>query len=347
MNTANNSSKDFLLLGNINMYVLPFFSLYNCDINMIKFKDTEKQRAVFKIDTFDKSYCLKKVYYSEAELLFVYSAMEWAYRNGISVPKLLPSNDGNRYVIYNGMIFILSDWVGGDKCDFDNPLHITLSAKTLSKLHKSSIDFKPISGSSNRSYLQNFNLSLVRHFNTLLDSANSAESTKDKFSKIYLKNFDYNLSLAKIALEISSDIKNDDLSTSLCHGDYVNKNILIEDNKNVNLIDFDKCAYDYSAHDIAYFLRRFLKRPTTNWNIDSTLSFLDTYSQLHPLSSADYKYILAYLAFPQKYWKVSRDYYKNIKKCNKNYFITILEKSLERTARQREFILEMQKILNL
>ena len=35
---------------------------------------------------------------------------------------------------------------------------------------------------------------------------------------------------------------------------------LIEDNKNVNLIDFDKCTYDYSAHDIAYFLRRFLKQ---------------------------------------------------------------------------------------
>ena len=48
---------------------------------MIKFKDTEKQRAVYKIDYIDKSYCLKKVYYNEAELLFVYSAMEWLYRN--------------------------------------------------------------------------------------------------------------------------------------------------------------------------------------------------------------------------------------------------------------------------
>ena len=33
------------------------------EISIIKFKDTDKQRAVYKIDFKEKSYCLKKVYY--------------------------------------------------------------------------------------------------------------------------------------------------------------------------------------------------------------------------------------------------------------------------------------------
>lgn len=53
---------------------------------MIKFKNTEKQRAVYKIEYNNKIYCLKKVYYKRMKIiLYVYSTMEWCYRNGINV----------------------------------------------------------------------------------------------------------------------------------------------------------------------------------------------------------------------------------------------------------------------
>ena len=93
-----------------------------------------------------------------------------------------------------------------------------------------------------------------------------------------------------------------DLSTSLCHGDYVNKDILI--NKDcIWIIDFDKCSYDYCSHDIAYFLRRLLKRPSSNWSTYLTLEVIDSYLENNTLNESDFKYILAYLAFPQKFWE--------------------------------------------
>lgn len=49
----------------------------------------------------------KKVYYDESDLLFVYSAVEWFYRNGIRVPRILPACDGNRFVNYNNMFLYL------------------------------------------------------------------------------------------------------------------------------------------------------------------------------------------------------------------------------------------------
>lgn len=56
----------------------------------------------------------KKVYYDESDLLFVYSAVEWFYRNGIRVPRILPACDGNRFVNYNNMFFILTPWIQGE-----------------------------------------------------------------------------------------------------------------------------------------------------------------------------------------------------------------------------------------
>ncbi len=340
---SNNKSSIIRTLINIDFVkknILPLYNLDNSEVSMIKFKDTDKHRVVFKVTSDNNTYCLKKVYYDEENLLFVYSAMEWLYRHNVKVPKLLPSNNNSRFIVYDNMLFILTPWVNGVKCDFDNEYHRKLSAETLAKLHKTTYNFVPIEGSLKRAGLDDYHNTVSKHFNEILNSANLAAYHKDKFSKIFLDNLDYNLELAKHSLELSSSINISDLSTSLCHGDYVNKNILI-DNSTVWVIDFDKCKVDYCAHDIAYFLRRLLKRPDTNWDINLTLDFLNNYMHLKPLNSSDLKYILAYLAFPQKYWKVSRDYYKNIKKCNKNSFISLFTKGLDRSYNQLEYINKM------
>lgn len=132
---------------NVKKYVLPKYNLQTSDICQIKFKNTEKQRAVYKVTYGNSCYCLKKVYYDEADLLFVYSAVEWFYRNGIKVPRILPACDGNRFVNYNNMLFILTPWIQGEKCDYDRKEHIIYSIENLGKMHASVENFVPIKGS--------------------------------------------------------------------------------------------------------------------------------------------------------------------------------------------------------
>lgn len=343
-NNIYSSDNDLLSIKNMKSFILPHYNLESADVTMVKFKDTDKQRAVYRVDFKDKSYCLKKVYYDESNLLYVYSAMEWLYRNNLNVPKLLPTTSNDRYITYMNMLFILTPWVKGIKCDFDNEYHMKLSSTSLALLHKVSKSFKPIGGSFNRIGCDDYYTSVDKHLEQILISAKQAKHYNDKFSKIFLKNLNANLELAKLSSKISSTINITELSKSLCHGDYVNKNILI-DNSKVWIIDFDKCKFDYCSHDISYFLRRLLKREGTNWDIDLTLRILDDYMTVNPLTSSDLKYILSYIAFPQKYWKISRDYYKNIKRCNKNAFISLLEKGLDRTDSQLSFIKKMIIIL--
>ena len=335
-----NINEELLPVDELKKNILIHYNLENSLVINVKFKNTDKQRAVYKIDYNNQNYCLKKVYYDEENLLYVYSTMEWCYRNGINVPKLLPTINGNRYVKYKDMLFILTPWIYGEKCDFDNINHVLLSSKTLGKLHKSSRNFQPIDGSANREGFENYSESISKHFNQLLLSINNAHKYNDRFSKLFLDNIDENLELAKLSFEVSSSMDLNNLSRSLCHGDYVNKNIIIS-NSSISLIDFDKCKMDYSARDVSYFLRRLLKRENTNWQINLTLDVLDSYIYENELTDSDLKFILAYIAFPQKFWKLSRDYYKNIRKCNKNSFISLMEKGLHKSKSQLDFTYEL------
>lgn len=336
--SAKHLQYELLKEENIKQYILPHYGLENGTVSQIKFKDTDKQRAVYRIETPTNKFCLKKIYFDKPQLLFVYSAIEWLYRYEVNVPRILPTLRGGRFVEKNGMLFILTEWVNGDKCDYDNIENVMNSAANLAHLHKSGMKFQPILGSAERTGFDNIYDSTSKHFQDLLKCSNLSFKYKDRFSKIFLDSFDSNLLLASKALEISSSIDSNNLRKSLCHGDYVNKNIIFDRNNNVFVIDFDKCKMDYCCHDISYFLRRLLKRENTKWDFEIAVNALSLYDKTLSLSIDEYKYIIAYLAFPQKYWKLSKDYYNNINKCNKHSFQSLLIHATKKTEGQLEFI---------
>lgn len=312
--------------ANINKNILPYYGLEHGEVCSIKFKNSDKQRAVYRVSYCDKDYCLKKVYYNSKELLFTYSAIEWLYRSGIKVPRILPALNHSRYVEYDNMLFILTPWIDGCKCDFDQPNHVKLASETLGKFHNNSRNFIPILGSEYKTGFSDLSTSLEKHYTQITNYNVLARKYNDNFSKIYLNNYWGNLHLAKFSYELAATINRDNLSMSLCHSDYVSKNLIVYDD-DLYLIDFDKCKNDYSAFDISYCLRRLLRRDSTLWDLDIAIYFLNHYEKYCKLTLDDYKYILSYLAFPQKFWKISRDYYNNIDNCNKKAFISLLSKT--------------------
>lgn len=340
-------NRDINLLSeeNVKKYVLPCYNLKNANLSRIKFKNTDKQRAVYKVDSSNKSYCLKKVYFDEADLLFVYSGVEWLYRNNIKVPRILPTENRNRFVKYKDMLFVLTPWIVGEKCSYDNDDDINHAILNLSQIHQSTRKFAPIYGSNSRQSFDNIGMSFEKHFFQLLSCSNMAFKHNDKFSNLFLEYFDINHILSEISVKISQTINYKKLHVSLCHLDYVNKNIIFDGDKNIWTIDFDKCSVAYCSHDISYFLRRFLKRTRTNWNFDSAIKCLNIYRKVSELNLDDYKYILSYLAFPQKFWKISRDYYNNIAKCNHNSFFYLLKKASANSNAQLEFTINFGKYI--
>lgn len=335
---ANSYSLDIFSEENIRKTVLPRYDLEDAEIFRVKFKNTDKQRAVYRVNDSRRSYCLKKIYFDERELLFVYSAIEWLYRNDINVPRILPNSSNGRFVNYNNMLFILTPWIEGVKCDYNNKIHLNKVCQNLALAHNRCNNFVPIKNSANRVGYKDFYYELNKHFNRLLVNSNLAFKHNDTFSKIYLEYFNQGVELATSSCKMLSSLNQSNLSTSLCHNDYVNKNIIFDNYENVWVIDFDKCRMDFSIHDFAYFFRRLLKRDETNWSIDTAIKCLQNYEDIRAITLDDYKYLFGYLAFPQRYWKISRDYYRNINKCNKRAFIKILEKSVRNFEAQNNFV---------
>lgn len=334
---------DLLSEENVKKYVLPEYNLAQAEISRVKFKDTDKQRAVYKVAYLGETYCLKKVYFSKEDLLFVYSSVEWLFRNKINTPKVLPTNEKGRFVKYNNMLFILTPWIEGTKCSYDNKEHVISSITNLAHMHNVGEYFVPIEGSKIRKSFEDLSSSINKHFEQLLSCSNLAFKHGDKFSKTFLQHFDTNSLLAQISAQVCSTVDTKNLSPSLCHLDYVNKNIIFDENSSLWVIDFDKCSMDYCTHDISYFLRRLLKRDNTNWDLQLTLDCLNSYEKIHPLNLDEYKYILAYLSFPQKFWKISRDYYNNIRKCNYNSFLYLLKKAVDKDISHLNLVLQLGK----
>ncbi len=88
-------------------------------------------------------------------------------------------------------------------------------------------------------------------------------------------------------------------------------------------------------------MRRLLKRENTNWNVNLALSIIKNYNDIFKLTPSDLRYLLAYICFPQKYWRISRDYYRNISKCNKTAFLTLLKNTTSKSDAQYNFALEL------
>jgi CotS family spore coat protein len=337
------SFKEFMPVDEIRNKILSKYPYIIYDITPIKFKDTDKQRAVYRFESNAGPKCLKKVYYDKENLLFVYSVIEWLYQSGINVPRLLPTLSGGRFVKYKNNLFIVTDWVEGRKCDYDMDEDVCAAAENLGKMHKSSYGFKPIRGSAIRWEDPDWYKTFCKRFLQLLQFSNTAYKVKDNFSSIYLDNFEYNFVKAKHSIEVLNGIELERLSEPLkkyntvCHLDYVNKNLILTDQGSVCVIDFDKSRNDMPVHDIGTFLKRILKRKNTSWDFSILIKTIENYEKQRRLSLIEHTALFAYLEFPQKYWKVSRDYYNNRGQCNKDMYISMLEKTCQQQEEHNEF----------
>jgi CotS family spore coat protein len=343
--------KEYMPLDKIRENILSKYDYKIYDIIPIKFKDTIKQRAVYKFQSDSGPKCLKKVYYDEGNLLFVYSVIEWFYRSGIKVPRLLPAKSGKRYVEYNNDLFIVTDWIDGRRCDYDTDSDIRSAAENLGKMHLCSYNFTPIKGSAARKDESDWHRTFNRRFLQLLQFSNKAFNYNDRVSHIFLNSFEYFYERAKHSVYILNSINASELMepknkyNTICHLDYVNKNLIFTESYGIYVIDFDKSKIDIPIHDIGTFLKRILKRKSTSWDFDVLTMSLESYEKHRTLSLVELLGLFAYLEFPQKYWKISRDYFNNRTDCNKKLFSTLLTRTCEQKKDHEIFCAKFQSYI--
>ena len=320
----------------------------------IKIENIKANKGIYYVKSNKGERCLKKINYGPQKLLFVYGAKEHLISNGFSnIDRYYLNTENEPYAVVNEDIYTLSEWIEGRDCDFHNIEEVKLAAKALANMHEASKGYDPPENSKLKSDLGRWNSLMakrIKSFDKMRDMLRK-KNNKSSFDMFYLKSMEFYKTLGKKALktlqesEYEEHCKIAENEKSFCHHDFTYHNIVVSDNNEFNIIDFDYCKREVRTFDISNFMIKVLKR--VDWNIDFAKAILDSYNEISPLIESEYKVLYAYLQFPQRYWRLANRYYYNEVNWGQNTFGSKIESIINEQKNTTEFLEKFKEEYNL
>ncbi|MBP2032356.1 spore coat-associated protein S [Clostridium algifaecis] len=320
----------------------------------IKIESIKPNRGVYFLKTNKGLKCLKKINYGTQKLLFVYGAKEHLIKNGFPrLDRYSLNINGAPYALVNEDIYTLSQWIPGRECDFKDDLDIKNAAKCLASLHKSSKGYEPPENSKLKTDLGRWHHLMekrVRSFDKMRDMSRK-KNNKGKFDMNYITKVGFYKDFGNRAIKVLQNSKYNELCASteeemsFCHHDFTYHNIIIDDDNNVNVIDFDYCKREIRVYDISTFMIKVLKR--VNWDINYAKLIIDSYNEVSELKEEEYMVLFAFLLFPQRFWRLANRYYYNEVNWPLNTFSNKLEQLISEQEKYVEFIDKFKSTYNL
>ncbi len=213
--------------------------------------------------------------YGPQKLLFVYGAKEHLIKNGFNmVDRYFLNVEGEPYALVNEDLYTLSEWLEGRECDFHNLEEVKLAAKTLATMHEASKGYDPPENSKLKSDLGRWPHLMEKRIKSLdkMRDMIRKKNNKSEFDLLYLKSMEFYKEMGKKAFDTLQGSAYYDLCSvtekekSFCHHDFTYHNIILDDNNDVHVIDFDFCKREVRTFDISNFMIKVLKR--VDWDIN-------------------------------------------------------------------------------
>lgn len=322
----------------------------------IQAKSIEKIKGAYRVESDEKIYCFKVVKYELPHFLFILAAIKHLDNSGFRYgPKIIKTVNGREYVCIDNYFAYVTEWINGRIVSYDNPIELSLASRKLAELHKASEGFttekymKPRIG-----WFKWIEVYRTRRCE-ILDFRDRIYSKRHKttFDLYYLHlmeealedcdNSIFNLCNSKYEIKMLEEIYNG----GFCHHDYAHHNILIDNNNELNIIDFDYCILDTHLHDLASLLSRAMKYD--KWCDERMKIILKSYNEVFELNQEDFDIMASFLEFPQDYWQRGIQYYWENKSWDEDFFIKKLKAYSDDRKNRKIFIdnLRSFKINNL
>lgn len=316
------------------------FDSYGVDAQNI-----EKIKNVYKIQTENKSFCLKTVKYEYGHFLFILSAIKHLQAKGFqSIPEIFESNKGLEYINLGYAYAYLTPWITARECNYDNPLDVKIAASKLADLHVKSQDFELTEDMKPRIGWFKWADNFAHKINEMLEFRKIIleKESLTEFDNLYLGILEDELERAESAIE---DLKGSKYFEKMgleinmrgfCHHDYANHNVLIAPDNSVNIIDFDYCMLDSSLHDLSSLLLRTMKNG--KWDINTSRYIIENYNVINQIEAADIPIMAAFMEFPQDYWQVGIQYYFEKQPWGEEFFVRKIKRYIEDRGEKQEFL---------
>ncbi|MTK12649.1 MAG: CotS family spore coat protein [Clostridiaceae bacterium] len=319
----------------------------------IKIENIKPNKGVYLLKTDKGLKCLKKINYGTQKLLFVYGAKEHLMKNGFPrVDRYCVNTEGNPYALVNEDIYTLSGWIEGRECDFKSKDDLVNAAKSLAHMHIASKGYEPPENSKLKTDLGRWPSLMEKRVRSLdkMRDMGRKKGNKGSFDLNYTKTVQFYKDLGKRAINVLESSMYMDLcriteeEKGFCHHDFTYHNIIIDNEDNVNVIDFDYCKREIRTYDISAFMIKVLKR--VNWDIEQAQLIIDSYNDVSPLKEEEYRVLFAFLLFPQRFWRLSNRYYYNEVNWPSNTFNNKLEDLISEQEIYAKFIDNFKMVYN-
>lgn len=305
----------------------------------------EKKRSVYKIINEDKSYCLKKISNENHKVVNGMMLVKYLHNNGFFyVADYIKSKDGKEYVKYEGSIYYLTTWIDGRECDFENFEELKNAIELMANFHMKSKGFHTSNTkieSNNKRWPDIFEKRRkdILKYNDIIEKKKIKSTFDIEYQKVSEK-FIKMINMAQELLQKSNYMmlsKQAFEDKTVCHDSFYYQNILINEKKELYLIDLDSILYDIWVYDLAKFIRRILYRKVYGWNFEVAKKIIDEYRRINPLSDEELEILLAFLIFPHKFWKLGKKKYDKKKQWSEGKYINRIEKILKYSDKQETF----------
>lgn len=314
----------------------------NYDINVIAI---EKVKNSYRLETENTNYAIKIIKYDFPHFYFILSAIEHLQKREFhKIPKILNNKDGTKYIQLENSYAYLTEWIPSRVSNYDNPIELSKVAQKLGELHTCSTGFNINNDMRPRigwySWINVFNT----RCNEILDFKNriNQKAYKSKFDYIYLSNIEAELERGKASIENLKKHKyieimdKEVMKMGFCHHDYAHHNILVDDNDELNIIDFDYCILDSHLHDLSSLLIRAMKG--AKWGKEKADLIIKNYCKSNGLYEDEFKLIGDFMRFPQTFWQIGIQYYWEQQPWGESFFEEKINKYLEDVEYREEFL---------
>ncbi|HZW82433.1 MAG TPA: CotS family spore coat protein [Candidatus Deferrimicrobium sp.] len=311
-----------------------------------------KVRDAWRVQTSSGPKCFKRVKSSLDKVLFTAAALEYLINNGFSatVPFLKTLQNSYAIELPEG-VFYATEWLPGREGDFSNLEDIQTAAKVLARIHIASRGFVPPEGCKKKESWGEIPNAWQKYALQLTEFRELANAKpNDHFNQLYLSFVDSYQKRVDLALNILNScdyfglVESAKKQGSLCHRDYTYHNFLVDDQGTLNVIDFDYCTQDIRAYDVGRFIRKVAKHH--KYNTIPVKLLLDAYQSEHPLDRDELIFVLAFVHFPQRFWRLATRYYCKRPRYTPQYLLSQLEQETQELALENDFLLQLVAMIS-
>jgi spore coat protein SA len=279
-------------------------------VDRLKIIQGDRVNTIWRAATQIGDVCLKRTTTPPAVLEFTTAAHEYIFRNGGKVPELLPTAQGERFVVEGGRGIVLSGWIQGSPLVMDDAWpHLQQAVETLAHFHIAGAAFQPPAGVAPRSTLGQLpgkleeGLAVLRQWrggDTMVERIPAFEATvtgilrqgEEALRRLHGEGY------GAWAEEATAG------GGMLIHGQYRKGNALVVDD-GVCVLDLEHLRHDLPLEDLRGVILGWMETQG-RWKEEELEAMLAFYNAQFPLATRHRRVLLADLLFPYRYLKAAR-----------------------------------------